>query len=107
MVKVYDDHKLIDLQTSETNGVEGSNVSSRFEVGTIGYMEKLMASKLCVSYLKKVLSVFIKAKYASKRIFTHFQVEVFENVIYKNTNHMIKIITLDGSYNHSCHYKNP
>ena len=53
-----------------------------------------------------------------KRIFIHFQAEVFENVISKNNfqlsnssgyvsnmSHMIQIIILDGSYSHLDPYK--
>ena len=53
-----------------------------------------------------------------KRIFTHFQAKVFENLISKNNfqwsdgfkyvsnlSHMIKIIILDGSYSHLDPYK--
>ena len=52
-----------------------------------------------------------KSQWAKKRIFTHFQAKVFENLISKNDfqwsdcfeyvsnlSHMIKIIIMDGSY---------
>ena len=62
------------------------------------------------NYISYSLSAFIKSKYSNKGAFTHFQAEVFENLISKdnfqwsdgseyvsNMSHIIKIIILDGS----------
>ena len=69
--------------------------------------------------LKRVVNAFIKSQQGKKRIFTHFQSKVFENLIWKNNfqrsnsseyvsnmSHMIKIIILYGLCTHSEAYGN-
>ena len=68
--------------------------------------------------LKRVVNAFIKSQQGKKRTLTHFQSQVFKNIIWKNNfqrsnsseyvsnmSHMIQIIILDGSYSHLDRYK--
>ena len=42
-VRVYDDYNFIDLQDLGTDDMEGREFSNKFEAGTNGDMEKIMA----------------------------------------------------------------